>query len=105
MPNYTRFFQNLSSQQPQKLNAFKAVSAGVAFTTYGYCYIENEKRFVQTFFNHYIDTTLTPDEKHRYNTDSNYKKSINNDFRHAYRMSQYDISYTSLRSSSLSPIE
>ena len=86
MPNYARFFQNLASKHPKKLDLLKGASAGTAFIAYGYCYLEAEKRYAQTFFTHYIDTRLTPEEKHRYTTEQDYRKSVNEDIRHAYKV-------------------
>ncbi|MDF1684055.1 MAG: hypothetical protein P1U36_05310 [Legionellaceae bacterium] len=92
MKHYARFFQNLASKPPQKLNILKTASAGVAFTAYGHCYLETEKRYAQTFFKYYLETTLTPEEKHRYNTEPDYKKSINEEARQAYRVcTRYEI--------------
>jgi len=86
VPNYARFFQNLSSKHSKKLNLLKDFSAGTAFVTSALGCSEVEKRYAQTFFDDYRRLSLTPKEKNRYDTDADYREKMREETQQAYRL-------------------
>ena len=86
MPNYARFFQNISSKHAKKINLIKDFSTGTAFVTSLLCGSEANRRHVQTFSNDYLLSTLSPEEKIRYKSDSKYREKMREETQQMYRI-------------------